>query len=127
MHASCSQQRVPEQLLCLGGSTNDATPVEFLDISQPTCMVSLASLLLPSTPVSRLLSFAAFSEAAWHSWGTAWKPLEANWGTASGVMLGSIIRLDSSPQHPCTTRGGVGCFWIQVQCLSPQAHRPLVN
>ena len=71
----------------------------------PTCIVSLASLLPPNTLARRLLSFAAFSDAAWHSWGTAWKPLEASWGMASGVMLGSIIRLDSSPQHPCITLG----------------------
>ena len=29
MHASYSQPRVPQKLLCLRGSTNDDTPVEF--------------------------------------------------------------------------------------------------
>jgi len=71
-------------------------------IQQPTCMTSLDSLLLPRTAVRVLLRFAAFSEAAWHSWGTAWKPLEASWEMPSGVMFGSIIKLDSSPQQPCT-------------------------
>ena len=71
-------------------------------VRRPTCMTSLDSLLLPRTAFRVLLRFAAFSEAAWHSWGTAWKPLEASWVMPSGVMFGSIIKLDSSPQQPCT-------------------------
>lgn len=71
-------------------------------VIRPTCMTSLDSLLLPRTAVRVLLRFAAFSEAAWHSWGTAWKPLAASWEMPSGVIFGSIIKLDSSPQQPCT-------------------------
>ncbi len=71
-------------------------------VRRATCMTSLDSLLLPRTAVRVLLRFAAFLEAAWHNWGTAWKPLEANWEMPSGIMCGSIIKLDSSPQQPCT-------------------------
>ena len=65
------------------------------------CRTSLASRPLPSTDIKMLCKLAAFAAAALHSWGTAWKPFEASWEMTCVVMLGSIIKLDSSPQQPC--------------------------